>query len=219
MEGQGGPNTDVEMVDVNGPKAVIPFTDIMHLWDPYSLIHVCPEAYSDGHIFQKQIDAMQKVLTDPTAGWGGQMRGVHKSQQKNYLKSLGEVIGFAVKHLHKEPKMELLLDNDILLAFEGFQLARKNHPGTMKRIYNHVSFMLKFVISSSCPGAPGSHRVTRNQIANIQNWYKDKNSEYKEKQEHEQQKEPFTVVTLLSLWDAAEAEWASFILQFEVRSN
>lgn len=92
------------------------------LHDHYSITSIHP--HLGGTMWEKQVKALWVFKKDPPISTHGNVRKVVDTSIDIMVKNLAGVVGFAYKHLNKQPTMDIIMEPTIFAQYVAFLLVR-----------------------------------------------------------------------------------------------
>lgn len=92
------------------------------LHDPYSITSIHP--HLGGTMWEKQVKALWVFKEDPPISTHGNVRKVVDTSIGIMEKNLARVVGFAYKHLNKQPTMDIIMEPTIFAQYVAYLLVR-----------------------------------------------------------------------------------------------
>jgi hypothetical protein len=185
--------------------------DDEELWGPYSLSATAGQLAASGTKWAKQLAALEKFKTKPPLSSHGRVSKVGATSLELMMRSLDEYVGYAHKHHGVSPSMDLVMQPNMFSKFMGFKLARGNAASTLLRTAQQVSLVVPFVLSGHCPQVqtwgPGHAAQVKQWFSNLKGGYRQESGSTPSKR---------SALSLSEQWEAVDAEWASFKVDFLV---
>lgn len=167
-------------------------------------------------IWEEQVALFQNTLTHPQPSHkrhrgGTQMKPAKPSTVRNKVKTIGQLVGFAVRHQGREASMSLVMEPQVLAKYIGFLTAKKLASSSIMLEVKELRAVVDFVQSRAWkwekPWEAG-------QPEEVMLWLKCQHN--KLKAGAPVMRKPGTTVTLWAAWSHQLQVWDDFIKLFEV---